>query len=87
MLLIDQARGPDGSDQLPGTGVWQTHATQQLIRVIHWSIRSESRANGAREWTEWFAGLTITIEDNGETFRDLPGSRPGRPTWSAEKSA
>ena len=21
-----------------------------------------------REWTEWFAGLTITIEDNGETF-------------------
>src|SRR5215469_16442186 len=66
MLLIDQARGPDGSDQLPGTGVWQTHATQQLIRVNHWSIRSASRANGAREWAEWFAGLTITREDNGE---------------------
>ena len=21
-----------------------------------------------REWTEWFAGLTITLEDNGETL-------------------
>ena len=25
-----------------------------------------------REWTEWFAGLTITIEDNGETFLTGP---------------
>ncbi len=25
-----------------------------------------------REWTDWFEGLTITLEDNGETL--LPGA-------------
>jgi hypothetical protein len=25
-----------------------------------------------REWTEWFAGLTITLEDNGETLLTGP---------------
>ena len=25
-----------------------------------------------REWTEWFGGLTITLEDNGETVLSGP---------------
>jgi hypothetical protein len=29
-----------------------------------------------RHWTDWFAGLTITLEDNGDT---LLSGRAGRP--------
>jgi len=43
-----------------------------LIQVNHWSIRSESRASRARQWTDWFGGLDITLEDNGDTLLTGP---------------
>ena len=39
------------------------------------------------EWTDWFGGLTITLEDNGETLSNRPGDRSGRVVWPAQKSA
>ena len=39
------------------------------------------------EWTDWFEGLAITLEENGDTLFNRPDSRPGRVVWIAKKSA
>ncbi len=35
-----------------------------------YQIRLKGHLGG--EWTEWFEGLTVTLEDNGETFLTGP---------------
>jgi hypothetical protein len=38
-----------------------------------------------RRWTEWFGGLTITLEDNGETL--LTGQVADQAWWSAWRAS
>jgi hypothetical protein len=37
-----------------------------LINLTSWN--SITRGHLCREWTDWFGGLTLTLEDNGETL-------------------
>ena len=39
------------------------------------------------KWADWFEGLTITLEDDGDTLINRPGDRSGRIAWIAQKSA
>ena len=39
------------------------------------------------QWTDWFEGLTITLEENGDTLANRPGGRSGCVAWIAQKSA
>ena len=39
------------------------------------------------QWTDWFGGLAITLEDNGDTLLDRPGGRSGRVARLAQNSA
>ncbi len=52
-----------------------------------WSIRSGSKAIWAREWTDWFEGLTITLEEDGDTLLTGPVVDQAASAWLAEKSA
>ena len=38
-------------------------------------------------WADWFEGLTITREDDGDDHPRRPGGRSGRVAWLAEESA
>ena len=37
-------------------------------------------------WADWFEGLTITLEEDGNTLLTWPGDRSGRVAWLAQKS-
>ena len=39
-----------------------------------------------RQWTDWFEGMTITLQDNGDTLLTGPRGRSGRIAWVAQKS-
>ena len=53
-------------------GKCQTNAIQKRLQVNPWSIRSGSKAIWVVEWTDWFEGLTITLEENGDTLLTGP---------------
>ena len=55
-----------------GTEVCETNSTQKRIQVSQRSTRSGSRATSASEWTDWFEGLTITLEEDGDTLLTGP---------------
>ena len=40
-----------------------------------------------QQWTEWFEGLTITLEDNGDTLLTGPVVDQAALAWIAQKSA
>ena len=45
----------------------ETHAsTEDHYEPGHYEIRIKGHL--ADRWTDWFGGLTITLEDNGETL-------------------
>ncbi len=64
----------------------ETHASTE---DHHEPGRYEIRLKGHLDdrWADWFEGLTITREDNGETLLNRPGGRSGRVAWLAEESA
>ena len=73
MLLVDRVRGTDGSDRpQEGPRAWHIDTTRKQIPVTRWSIRSGSRAIWLLDFTDWFEGLTITLEANGETLLTGP---------------
>ena len=39
------------------------------------------------EWSDWFEGLTITLEEDGTTLLSGPVARPSCLAWFAQKSA
>ena len=39
------------------------------------------------KWADWFEGLTITLEEDGDTLLNRSGDRSGRIAWIAQKSA
>ena len=41
-----------------------------MINLTSWN--SITRGHLGREWTDWFGGLTLTLEDNGETLLTGP---------------
>ena len=41
-----------------------------MINLTSWN--SITRGHLGREWTDWFEGLTLTLEDNGETLLTGP---------------
>ena len=53
----------------PSPGADPGHATIYQIRI---------KGHLGREWTDWFGGLAITLEDNGDTLLTRPGGRSGR---------
>ena len=40
-----------------------------------------------QQWTDWFEGLTITLEDNGDTLLTGPVVDQAALAWTAQKSA
>ncbi len=71
--LVDRARGIDGGDR-PQQGWGHVKRNQRETsdpgQPLVYQIRIKGHLD--REWTDWFEGLTITLEDNGETL--LTGS-------------
>ena len=43
---------------------------QEADQVMVYQIRIKDHLS--REWTDWFEGLTITLEDNGDTLLTGP---------------
>ena len=40
-----------------------------------------------RGWTDWFDGLTITLEEDGNTLLNRPGARSGCAAWMVKESS
>jgi hypothetical protein len=57
----------------------------RLDKPMVYQIRIKGHL-GSR-WTEWFGGMTITREDDGDTLLTGPVGRSGRATRLAEESA
>ena len=58
------------------------------LRIMYEPGLYEIRIKGHLDdrWADWFEGLTVTREDNGDTL--LTGRcRSGRVAWIAQKSA
>jgi len=51
---------------MPDTGEQKTEASQAMV----YQIRIEGHLG--REWTEWFEGLTIILEEDGDTLLTGP---------------
>src|SRR5947209_6598810 len=51
---------------------WRMYVSNDsfLINLTSWN--SITRGHLGREWTDWFEGLTLTLEDNGETLLTGP---------------
>ena len=72
MLLVDEAHGTDGSDW-----AWQgtvmaneTNSELDLGQPTVYQIRLKGHLG--HQWTDWFGGLTITLEAAGETLLTGP---------------
>ena len=48
----------------------KTNSESENAQPLVYQIRIEGHLG--REWTDWFDGLTITLEDNGETLLTGP---------------
>lgn len=70
MLLVQGTSGPDGHDRPreedPVNRIPGTDATRPMVYQIR------LKGHLGPQWNEWFGGLTITLEDNGDTL--LTGS-------------
>jgi hypothetical protein len=67
MLYAHRARGTDGYDQpqqVQGNAkrMPKTDPSEPMIYQIR------IKGHLGRQWTDWFGGLTITHEDNGDTL-------------------
>jgi len=48
----------------------ELHPETDTGQVVVYQIRLKGHLD--RQWTDWFEGLTITLEDNGETLLTGP---------------
>ena len=53
-------------------------------QLMVYQIRTKGHLGG--QWTDWFEGLTITLEDNGDTLLTGPVADQAA-FWFAKKSA
>ena len=56
----------------PGTGLWHTDSTHELSAMNRWPMRSGSKVTWGASGQIWFDGLTITLEENGDTLLTGP---------------
>ena len=64
----------------------ETHAsTEDQYEPGLYEIRVKGHLDD--QWSDWFGGLTITLEADGNTLLTGPVDRPGCLAWLAEKSA
>ena len=49
-----------------------TDPTTDPDQAVIYQIRLKGHLG--HEWTEWFGGLTITLEEDGDTLLSRPGS-------------
>jgi hypothetical protein len=71
MLLAHRASGTDGYDrpqQVQGNvkRMPKTDPSESMVYQIR------VKGHLGRQWTDWFEGLSITLEDNGETLLTGP---------------
>jgi hypothetical protein len=52
------------------TRAWQANSPLTLMQAMVYQIRIKGHLG--HQWTDWFEGLSITLEDNGDTL--LTGS-------------
>ncbi len=55
-----------------GTQVCEKNSTRTRTQINQQSIGSGSRATWVPEWSDWFEGLTITLEEDGTTLLSGP---------------
>ena len=66
MLLVQGTSGPDSYGRPQEEGPVNRNPGTDATRPMVYQIRIKGHL-GPR-WNEWFGGLTITLEDNGDTL-------------------
>ena len=66
MLLVQGIRGPDCYDRPQEEGTVNRNPGTDATQPMVYQIRIKGHLGP--QWTEWFGGLAITLEDNGDTL-------------------
>src|ERR1700704_6785241 len=72
MLLVDPASGTDGSDRPQQGGVMSNDSNSDIDPGQPMAYQIRIKGHLGRQWTDWFDGLAITLEDNGDTLLTGP---------------
>lgn len=70
MLLVQGTRGPDCHDRLQEEGTVNRNPGTDATRPMVYQIRIMGHLGP--QWNEWFGGMTIALEDNGDTLLSGP---------------
>ena len=63
----------------------ELNSPSNLSEPLVYQIRLKGQLGS--EWADWFEGLTITLDEDGDTLLTGPGDRSGRIAWITQKSA
>jgi hypothetical protein len=72
MLLVDRARGTDGLTGHEKDRVMSNEINSEIEKAQPTVYQIRIKGHLGRQWTDWFGGLIITLEDNGDTLLTGP---------------
>jgi hypothetical protein len=70
MLLMHRARGAVAYDRPQEEGTVHRNPRTDATQPTVYQIRIQGHLGS--QWTEWFGGLALTLEDNGDTLLTGP---------------